>query len=380
MLSPNPHSSLRIARRVLVLNTGSSTLKWDVLDAATESLIDRATVTWPDDQPARRQQEIEAALARAGNVDAVGHRVVHGGSRYVQAVRIDDTVRDDIAELSHLAPLHNPHAVAGIDAARHVLPSLPHVAAFDTAFHATMPSPAAQYALPWAWTERWDVRRFGFHGLSVEYATRRVGELLGRVPARLVVCHFGAGCSVTAVANGRSIDTSMGFTPLEGMMMARRSGSVDPGVLMFLLRENDLTVAELDTGLNEQAGLLGVSGVSVDLREVVAAADGGNARAQLAVDMFVHRAAATVGWMVASLGGLDALVFTAGIGENSPLVRQRLAERFAYAGVVLDDAANTHVDGDTEVSGQGASVRAFVIAAREDLTILRQVKRLVWPD
>ena len=245
-------------------------------------------------------------------------------------------MREEITRLAELAPLHNPAAVAGIDAAQARFPGVPQVAAFDTAFHASMPQVAATYPIPWEWTTRWDLRRFGFHGLSVEYSVRRARELLGRAPPRLVVCHLGAGCSLTAVADGRSISTSMGFTPLEGVMMARRSGSIDPGLLLFLLSRRGMDPAALDRGLNEQSGLLGVSGISADMRQVLAAAEAGQERAVLARDLFVHRLIACVGAMVAVLRGVDALVFTGGIGEHSASIRAAACEAFGYVGLRLE--------------------------------------------
>src|SRR5919202_4152538 len=259
--------------RVLVLNAGSSSLKWAVLDAATEAVAVQGTESWAEQDP-MRHAAVQALLHRLPAVDAVGHRVVHGGATFRAAVVVDADVRAAIAELAVLAPLHNPAALAGIDAVAEAWPALPQVAAFDTAFHATMPDAAALYPVPWDWTQRFGLRRFGFHGLSVLYAVRRARELLGEVPRRLVVCHLGAGCSVTAVQEGRSVDTSMGFTPLEGVMMATRSGSLDPGLLLYLQQHQGVSVAALDDGLNDRSGLLGVSGVAGDLRAVLAAADG----------------------------------------------------------------------------------------------------------
>jgi acetate kinase len=252
---------------------------------------------------------------------------------------------------------------------------VPQIAAFDTAFHATIPDAASFYPIPWEWTKAWRVRRYGFHGLSVQYAMRRVGELLGSVPARLVVCHLGSGCSVSAVADGRSVDTSMGFTPLEGLMMGRRSGSVDPGLLLHLLSRRGLDVAGLDAGLNEQSGLLGVSGISADLRKVQEAIERGEALARLAVDMFVHRLVATVGGMVAVLGGLDGLIFTGGIGEHSAPIRAAVASRLAHLGIQLDAEANACASADADVTTAASAVRVLVVTAREDLTVLAEVKQ-----
>jgi acetate kinase len=342
-------------QQVLVLNAGSSSLKWLVLEADSETVRQEGAVSWAGAEQGRHEQEFAAALQGVTAVDAIGHRVVHGGSRFQQAVLIDASVRQAIRELAELAPLHNPAALAGIEAATSRFPGVPQVAAFDTAFHASLPEAAAIYPLPWEWTERWGIRRFGFHGLSVQYALGRATEMLGSQPGRLVVCHLGAGCSITAVANGRSVDTSMGFTPLEGLMMARRSGSVDPGLLVYLLSRRGVSVSELDRALNERSGLQGVSGVSADMREVLAAANQGNARAALARDIFVHRVVSTIGAMAATLDGLDVLVFTGGIGEHSQAIRDAVCVRLGYL----------------------EPFERLVIPAREDLSILREVVRVL---
>jgi acetate kinase len=363
--------------RVLVLNSGSSSLKWSVLDAASEAVVGEGNATWEGAEPGRHEAEIAAALRNAPDVDAVGHRVVHGGSRLRHAVSVDESLRDGIAELASLAPMHNPAALAGIEAATRRYPDVPQVAAFDTAFHATIPDAAALYPLPWEWTQAWGLRRFGFHGLSVQYAVRRTTEMLGQLPPRLVVAHLGSGCSISAVAEGRSVDTSMGFTPLEGLMMGRRSGSVDPGLLVHLLTQGRLDVAALDSGLNEASGLLGVSGVSGDMRKVQAAADQGNERASLAIEMFVHRVVATVGGLAAVLGGLDALVFTGGIGEHSPRIRAAVASRLGHLGLAVDADANAHAETDADVTTAGSHASILVITAREDLAVLTEIKRVL---
>ncbi len=365
-------------RSVLIVNTGSATLKWVVLDAASETVKQQGDASWQGSEAGRHEREVASALGNVGSVDAVGHRVVHGGTRFRDAVVVDAGVREEIARLAELAPLHNPAAVAGINAAQARFPGVPQVAAFDTAFHAGMPQVAATYPIPWEWTTRWDLRRFGFHGLSVEYSVGRARDLLGRAPPRLVVCHLGAGCSLTAVADGRSISTSMGFTPLEGVMMAQRSGSVDPGLLLFLLSRRGLDPAALDRGLNEQSGLLGVSGVSADMRQVLAAAEAGQERARLARDMFVDRVTACLGAMVAILHGLDVLVFTAGIGEHSAPIRAAICDAFGYLGLRLDAELNGgSARDDRDISLDASAVRVLVIAAREDLSILHQVKRVL---
>ena len=363
--------------RVLVLNAGSSSLKWSVLDAATDLVEVQGADSWAEHDPGRHAAAVRAVLQRLPAVDAVGHRVVHGGATFREAVVVDAGVRTAIAELAALAPLHNPAALAGIDAVAEAWPALPQVAAFDTAFHATIPEAAALYPVPWDWTRRFGLRRFGFHGLSVMYAVGRAQGLLGEVPRRLVVCHLGAGCSVTAVLEGQSVDTSMGFTPLEGVMMATRSGSLDPGLLLYLLQHQGVSVADLDDALNDRSGLLGVWGVAGDLRAVLAAVDGGDERARLAYAMFIHGLVRMVGAMVAVLGGVDALIFTGGIGEHSPRVRREVAMAFAYAGLKLDEPSNEAPVGDADVAASDSSVRVLVIAAREDLAVLGEVRRLL---
>ncbi|MGE3908813.1 MAG: acetate/propionate family kinase [Chloroflexota bacterium] len=364
-------------KRVLVLNAGSSSLKWSLLDADAESTLDEGSTTWEGAEHGRHASEVAAALRALRNIDAIGHRVVHGGSQFRQAVLVNDAVRREIDALSELAPLHNPAALAGIGAAAKAFPGAPQVAAFDTAFHATLPEAAAVYPIPWEWTERWGLRRFGFHGLSVQYAIRRASELLGCRPARLIVAHLGSGCSVTAVAEGRSVETSMGFTPLEGVMMASRSGSVDPGLMLHLLTHRGVQADDLDAGLNEQAGLRGVSGVSADLRKVEAAADTGSERASLAIGIFVHRLVMTIGGMAAALGGLDALVFTGGIGEHSARTRAAVCERLGHLGIVLDSAANDGKPDEGDIAAAEGSARVLVVAAREDLSVLTEVKRVL---
>ena len=296
---------------------------------------------------------------------AVAHRLVHGGSRFREPVLVDDDVLDELAGLTELAPLHMTPAVEALREARAKLPDLPHVAVFDTAFHASIPDEASTYALPQRARKDWGIRRYGFHGLSVQWASEQV-------PAeRLVVCHLGGGCSVTAVRAGRSIDTTMGFTPLEGVPMATRAGSVDPGALLYLLRHH-LTLDELDEVLEHESGLAGLSGVSADLRELQASND---PTARLAIEVFTYRVAAAVGAMATALGGLDALVFTAGIGENSASVRAAVCERLGFLGVELDREANASAGPDATVSS--GPVRVVVLKAREDAVAARAARALL---
>lgn len=340
-------------RRVLVLNCGSSTLKWAVLDATDESTVSEGSERWPE----AGSEPLLAVLDRVGEVDAVGHRIVHGGALFRDTVLVDAGVRAQLESLVELDPLHMRRALAAVDAVGARSPSLAQFAAFDTAFHATLSEAAAGYGLPFEWSERWGLRRFGFHGLSVAHATERAREMIGHTPPRLVVCHLGSGCSVTAMKEARSVDTTMGFTPLEGIMMATRSGSVDPGLLLFLQSRHNLAPAQLQEALAERSGLLGVSGVSGDLREVLAAASAGSARAALAYERFILFAKRAIGSMTAVLGGLDALVFTGGIGENNPRVRRDLVSALGFAGARLDAMANDVALPDVDVAGHDSAVR-----------------------
>ena len=362
-------------RRVLVLNTGSSTVKWAVLSAG-EAVLAEASEPWAADGLEARATQLRRSLAQAPSFDSVGHRVVHGGTQFREPVLLDAKVRGALEGLCELDPEHMHNALAGMDAVSAAFPTVPQVAVFDTAFHATMPEAAAGYGLAFEWAERWGLRRFGFHGLSVAYAAARTAELLGAVPARLVVCHLGSGCSVTAVEGGRSIDTTMGFSPLEGVMMATRSGSVDAALVLHLAQHCGVSLDELRETLITRSGLLGVSGLSGDLRVVVEAMDHGAARATLAYERFVLSIRRALGSMVAVLGGVDALVFTGGIGENSGRVRADAARCLAFAGLELDLKSNAAGSGDRDVAAHGSQVRLLVLRAREDLAILRAVLSL----
>jgi acetate kinase len=360
---------------VLVLNAGSSTLKWTLLARATRAALGSGSLDWQGGTRERTAQ-LQATLAAVLGFTAVGHRIVHGGERFRSAVVIDAQVRRALGELQSLDPLHMQPALAGIDAVSAAFPQVVQVGAFDTAFHAGLPEAAAGYALPHEWSVRWGLRRFGFHGLSAAYSLERVRVLLGRTPPKLIICHLGSGCSVTAVADGHSVDTTMGFTPLEGVMMATRSGSVDPGLLLHLLLHRGVSAEELFTALEDRSGLLGVSGVSADLRKVLEAADAGVPRARLAYERFVLFLRRAVGAMSGVLGGVDALVFTGGIGENSARVRADVVPALAASGLCLDASREVPSAQDVRISAPGSQVAAFVIHAREDLVILADVLRL----
>jgi acetate kinase len=361
---------------VLVVNAGSSSLKLRVLGPADEVTGSADLSPWdgtPDDPGLR---DFLDGLAGVG---AVGHRVVHGGHRFTTATPIDDGVVAGIEALSDLAPLHQPRALAGIAAVRAAMPGMPAVACFDTAFHAGLPAAAAAYALPAAWTRRFGLRRFGFHGLSHAYAAGRAAQLTGNnaIRNRVVTCHLGAGSSLAAVLDGRCVDTTMGFTPLEGLVMATRSGNVDPGLIVWLLRHGGLSLDEVSGGLEHSAGLAGLAdlpGGSGDMRDVRLAAARGDQGAGLALDVHAHRLRAQIAAMAAALGGVDTLVFTGGIGEHQAEARAETASGLAFLGVAVDEGRNAVAQPDCDISAAGAAVRTLVIAAREDIEIARQTR------
>jgi acetate kinase len=367
--------------RVLVVNAGSSSLKLRVLDGSDK-------VTGTADLPAPRgaadAAAVESALASLGDADAAGHRIVHGGTSFTGPVRIDGGVLARLRTLTGLAPLHQPKSLAAVEAVQRARPGLPAVACFDTAFHATIPAAAATYALPREWRQRWALRRYGFHGLSHSYCSGRAAELAGAAgdaTLRAVTCHLGAGASLAAVRGGVSVDTTMGFTPLEGLVMATRSGSVDPGLVLWLAEQAGTPPAELAATLEHRSGLLGLAGTP-DMREVVTGAAAGGPDARLALDVYVHRLRAGIAAMAAALGGLDVLAFTGGVGENSPTVRSEAAAGLGFLGVRLDAGRNATgaADGgpaDREIGQAGAPVRSFVIAAREDIQIAAQVRAVL---
>lgn len=355
--------------RVLVVNAGSSSLKHALVDGA--AILAGGEERWePGAGGGRHAGALRAALAdAAGRAEAVGHRVVHGGPRFTRPALIDDEVRAALAELEPIAPLHTRAALEGIDAVGAALPRLPQVACFDTAFHGTLSPESAAYALPRAWTERFGLRRFGFHGLNVAWCHEQARARLGEEGCRrLVVCHLGSGCSVSAVRDGRSVDTTMGFTPLEGVPMATRSGSVDPGVLLHLLACG-IAREELADALNHRSGLLGICGLA-GVREVEAAAAAGDEPARLAFDVLVRGVSGAVAAMTTSLRGLDALVFTAGAGERSARLRAEVCARLGPLGVALDGDANAA--GAGHVSPAGAAVAVLVVAAGEEIVIARE--------
>ncbi len=358
-----------------MVNAGSSSVKLALLDAGDE-LLDSGELDAVEG--ALDRDALSGVLREFGPPDAVGHRIVHGGTRFRDAVEIDASVRAELAELCELAPLHQPKALAALDAVSEALPGVAAVACFDTAFHATLPAAASTYALPEQWRARFGLRRYGFHGLSHAWVARRAGEMLGGEPAdqRIVSCHLGAGASLCAIAGGRSIDTTMGFTPLEGVVMATRSGSVDPGALLWLLERGELDAGELGEALERRSGLLGLCGSS-DMREVLERSARGDEAAALALEVYLHRLRAAVAAMAAAMDGLDALVFTGGVGEHAAGVRELAAGGLGFLGVAIDSTANRASVADAEISAAGAAVRTLVISAREDLEIARGVRGLL---
>jgi acetate kinase len=361
--------------RVLVVNAGSSSLKLGVLD--DDTVVEQTTVErW---EGAGDLDPLRAFLGRAPDVGATGHRIVHGGPRHRGSVRIDDEVVSYLDSIADLAPLHNPRAVAGVRAVEQLLPGTPAVAAFDTSFHSTIPAEAATYALPREWNHSYELRRYGFHGLSHAYAVRRAAEIVDRDPAelRIVTCHLGAGASLCAVRDGRSVDTTMGFTPLAGLVMQTRVGSVDPGLLLWLLERANVDATTLGEVLEHQSGLKGLSGTSGDLRDVLAAREAGDADAALALDVYVHRLVREIGAMVASAGGLDLLVFTGGMGEHSVDLRRAAVARLGHLGVAVDERAQAEVSGDGDITAADATVSTVVVTAREDVEVAREVRRVL---
>jgi acetate kinase len=399
--------------RVLVLNSGSSSQKsalfelrgavspdpqpplweakieWNQGSAVLKARNSRGNKTEKEVSAAERQGAIERMLEtlwsgetavgkNASEINVVGHRIVHGGPKLKEPIRVTPEVKKTIADAAAFAPLHNRAELEGIETIERVVGPVPQVAVFDTGFHRTIPPAAALYPGPYDWQDK-GIRRYGFHGINHEYCSKRAAQMLGRdiSQLRIVSSHLGNGCSLTAIAGGKSVDTTMGFTPLEGLMMGTRSGSIDPGILTYLLRETGISGQEIDDILNQRSGLLGISGISSDMREVEAAAQSGNERAQLAFDMFVHRLRKGIADMAAVLGGADVLVFTAGIGENSSAVRAGACSGLHFLGIELDSEKNAHISGDQEISATNSGIRVLVIHAQEDWAIAQDCARVL---
>ncbi|MGV3484268.1 MAG: acetate/propionate family kinase [Planctomycetaceae bacterium] len=391
--------------RILLLNAGSSSLKCSLMETEQRTAVAQAMADWagsdtryqyrgPDgtaqtalvpwkghaDAVRRFAADISAsqpvALRDHASLAAVGHRIVHGGD-FTSSVRITPNVRGRIAALAQSAPLHNRPSLEALGAAEAEFPQVPQFAVFDTAFHATLPPEAYTYPVPHHWTHDWGIRRFGFHGLSHAYCATRAAEMLRRPSSelRLVICHLGHGCSAAAVEGGRCLETTMGFTPLEGLMMGTRSGSIDPGIILHVQQQHGLSAEQVDTALNRESGLLAVSGIAADMREVLAAWSQGNRRAHLAVAIYTRRIRQAVGALVVTMGGLDALVFTAGVGEHSGEIRQLVCDGLQCLGIELDAKSNAQGRADVDIATASSRVRVLVIAAREDLTMLEEVQQ-----
>lgn len=388
--------------RILTLNAGSSSLKFSLIETDGEQTVVKGSAEWAgvptrytfsaadadtirldpdwsDVTQAVRRVSSDMRRMTTGDIAAVAHRVVHGGTRFTKPVLITEEVEASLRELVSLAPLHNPCSLEGIAAARQEFSDLPHVAVFDTAFHATLAPEAYTYPVPYEWTEKWNVRRFGFHGLSHAYCAARASEILNRPLSviRVIVAHLGHGASLAAIRDGKSIETTMGFTPLEGLMMATRSGSIDPGLVLHMAREYGLSANGLDRILNHESGLLGVSGVSADMRKVQQAAESGNDRASLAIAIYVHRLRQAIGAMAAPLGGLDALVFTGGVGEHAAAIRAATCDPLAFLGLELDPVANAAATTDAIISAKESQAQIMVVATNEELMLGRQAMTVV---
>lgn len=391
---------------ILVLNAGSSTLKFALFhDAEHDELVSGAviwcdtsssaelvvrSVTSGERKSTHRFQGIPDAVDRilgsltdngfSEAVHLVGHRFVHGGTEFRRPTLIDKMALLSLRRLANMAPLHNPPALAGIESVGAALPEVQQVAVFDTAFFVDLPPHATVYPVPYEWYEQHGIRRFGFHGISHAYCSARAAELMGReddASLRLVICHLGAGCSATAVRGGRPVATTMGFTPLDGLMMGTRCGSIDPGILIHMLRDGRLDVDQLEESLTRRSGLFGVSGVSSDLRDVERAAEAGDERARLAFDMFTDRVASTIGSLAVSLGGVDGLVFTAGIGEHSASARSQVCKGLRCLGLQIDETKNRSGRADSDISECGSPARILVVRTREEQMIAREACRLI---
>jgi acetate kinase len=365
--------------RILVVNAGSSSVKLRLLGND-----DRVLGSWDLPVPTGTidRGELAGTLSGDARPDAIGHRIVHGGQRYLGPVLLDAGVERELRLLVDLAPLHQPKSLDALEAVNSLYPDVPAVASFDTAFHAAMPAAATTYALPREWRERWDLRRFGFHGLSHAYASERAGAMLGRPveTLRIVTCHLGAGASLAAVAGGRSVDTTMGFTPLEGLVMATRSGSVDPGLLLWLQDHVGMPSEELAATLEHRSGLLGLTGTA-DMQAVIARSEAGDGPASLALAVYVHRLRAGIAAMAAAMDGLDVLVFTGGVGEHASVLREVACAGLGFLGVRIDSEANastvTPGQPDIEIGAPDSAVRTLIIEAREDLQIAHEVRRVL---
>lgn len=395
--------------KILVINCGSSSLKYQLIDMDHEVVVAKGLVERIGIEGSKLTQKVEGrekyivektmnnhqdaikevldalvdekngVISNLSEISAVGHRVVHGGEKYAESVLIDDSVMNALDECVKLAPLHNPPNITGIKACRNLMPNVPMVAVFDTAFHQTMPQEAFVYALPYEYYEKYGIRRYGFHGTSHKYVSSVAAEMMGKdiKDLKIITCHLGNGASLTAVKGGKSVDTSMGFTPLEGLVMGTRCGDVDPAVITFLMKQLNMSSSEVDSVMNKQSGILGVSGVSSDFRDVEEAANSGDKKAQLALNIFYYRVRKYIGSYAAAMGGVDCIVFTAGLGENSPETREAVCEGLEFLGVKIDKSKNNFRGRKEDISAADAKVKVLVIPTDEELMIARDTLNLM---
>jgi acetate kinase len=361
--------------RVLVVNAGSSSLKVSLVGADDKVLADEE---FEGSGGRVEDSKLDAAIRDMDGIEAVGHRVVHSGPRYPKSVRIDSDVINYLVTITDLAPLHLPASLAGIAAVRLLLPRTPAVACFDTAFHSRLPAAASTYAIPEEWRQRFGVRRYGFHGFSHAYASRRAAEMLESpgTGLKVVTCHLGSGASVAAVWGGRSMDTTMGFTPLEGLVMGTRSGTVDPGLVLWLQKHAGVSETEMADALEQRSGLLALAGTA-DMREVLRGITSGSDSARLALDVYVHRLRACIAAMAAAMAGLDVLVFTGGVGENASQVRAETVKGLGFLGLEIDPELNAKATPDADISTESAAVPTLVVKAREDIEVAREVRKVL---
>ncbi len=395
--------------KILVINAGSSSIKYQLFDMSDDSVLakgqcDRIGIAggnFKHKVPGRDDYKIDIQMANhaeavklvldtlvskehgviksLSEISAVGHRVLHGGEKFSGSVIVDDKVIEAITECIELGPLHNPHNLTGIRACESLMPGVPQVAVFDTGFHQTMPDYAYLYALPYEYYEKYKIRRYGFHGTSHRYVSLRAAAMLGRTDTKIVTCHLGNGSSISAIMNGKCFDTTMGLTPLEGIMMGTRCGSIDPAIIPLLMQKENLTPAEIDTIMNKKSGILGVSQKTSDNRDIEEAAKAGDKRAQLIESMLCHQLTKYIGGFAAAMGGLDAVIFTGGIGENNPQYRSRVAEKLAFMGVKIDEELNAkakRTSDENDISAPDAKVKMLVIPTNEELMIARDTYEL----
>jgi acetate kinase len=393
---------------ILVINCGSSSLKYQVIDSTSEKVLAKGLCERigidgrMNYTPAGGEKEVTEApmpthteavkmvlealvnektgvLKSLDEIDAVGHRIVHGGEAFKQSVVITDEVLKSVEECNDLAPLHNPANIIGINACKELMPNVPMVGVFDTAFHANMPAKAYMYAVPYKYYEDYKVRRYGFHGTSHSYVSQRVADILGKPYNNLktIVCHLGNGASVSAVKDGVSVDTSMGLSPLEGLIMGTRSGDIDPSAIEFIAKKEGMDISQALNMLNKESGMLGLSGISSDFRDILAAIENGDEKAKIALEAFCYRVAKYVGAYAAAMNGVDAIAFTAGIGENNNYVRSKVCEYFGYLGVKIDEDANNNAGDEAIISTPDSGVKVLVVATNEELAIARETEALV---